>query len=689
MADNGDEKVMFQIGLTSDPKNIQALEAIAQKVLETQSRMLDSVNAVQGAAKATENAVGGATDALNRFHDAANDAARLPAAGGTGGGGGASGPAVPPTPKPQGPKASDFDAAVKEREKYLKALDEQRAAMNKYIGELDEAANAQDEASERMSQSALKSARGLIDAVKGFAMLGIASEENTQKLLEGLVVIEGYFMAAKGGLEALEGLRAGWKAVRASTEAATAVQKAKMALAGPELAQLRAYNLALAQEAAAANAAAAANSRLAGARTGAGAAATGAAGATAAGAGVTAGAGAATAVGGGFLATTVAGVGVGVAGTIAAAAAALASVSLVAVELTEVFSGTANEVGSVTDSIASWEVSMVSWLGELTGWFDLVGNAALQEARSKADLFKIQTELNDALRAVETGAALRIERGLYESDLKSRQFRSDTLGTSSSKATDDMDILTDAVSRYQEALSEVNQMRAEGLEDTQEYARILEQAQYYQQKIEESAKSAATTNSASAKEQIEAAKKIAEKAKTELDTRKQALKALQESQMTAAERFAALDDLEKQKAIDALKQARTKGGESLSEEQRALLRGVGGNESTRFARQADLAEAKRFGFDETFGVGFKKEQQALQARATALEVKIKQQANIVVNIEDRNKQLVEQVVSEYDKVIRGADRWVIEETQRRAMQEKAKLNQEAMIAARNSKNSRQ
>ena len=98
----------------------------------------------------------------------------------------------------------------------------------------------------------------------------------------------------------------------------------------------------------------------------------------------------------------------GFAAPVAAAAAAVASVGLVAVELKEIFSGTANQAGSVTDTIASWEVGLVDSLGQLTGAFDLVGNSATKAAEGR-------------LAEARAEAAMRDEKESANKELNSKQ----------------------------------------------------------------------------------------------------------------------------------------------------------------------------------------------------------------------------------------------------------------------------
>ncbi len=280
------------------------------------------------------------------------------------------------------------EMTAKLKKEYSDRVASQKAAHDKLNSDLDNAVEKQGEAQERMNQSVLKGARAVLDSAKGLAQLGLVSEENADKLVQGLTKIEGAFNIAKGGVEFLEAFSAGWKSVAKANEAANKVTEIQQALAGPQFAQLRTYQTMLAQEAAAANAAAFANSRLSASR-GVSGAATGAGMNSVSGAGFNAAAGAgASAAGGGFMSGTIGGVAVGTAGTIAAGAAALGAVSLVLVELGEIATGSSSKVGSLTDKIASWEVRMVDSIQRFIGMTFLGRAKALRRRKSWVQSFR-------------------------------------------------------------------------------------------------------------------------------------------------------------------------------------------------------------------------------------------------------------------------------------------------------------
>ena len=628
MSNESTEKVFFEIGVGEDPRALNALESLAKRIEQMQGQMLAGVKQVEQAAKAAEVAVGRAGAAASKTASASSGRpsmsipssytatvpmgstpaglappsstppssrmpapyATAPASGPASGRGTSSMPApfvtIPPTSVPPSavPPGSPAGKAAGVGADSIERLD-------------------------KFAKSSEKAFKGVLDLGRGMALLGLVSEENSQKFLQSLVAIEGVVSTIKGGADLAEGLsglmRGG--AGRAAASAASAA---------------------------------------------------GAAGS------------------GGFMATTVGGVGVGVAGTVSAAAAAIASVGLVAIELKEIFTGTANEVGSVTDTIATWEVSMVSWMGEITGWFDLVGNAATKEAQAKADLHKIEQERIDALKGADLDAKRSIEFQQSANNEKYLRFASKTGSGVDSSLDTEAALYTDALGKYQHSMKQIAAMQSSGAEESQEYADQVKRAAEYSAKIEQTQESIVQLERQAGKEKIDAAQKSIALANQELESRNKMLDALNEQRMTAAERFAAMDDLQKSEAVSALRQAQVQGATSLSDQQRSLLRNVGGSEATRYAREADIAEARAAGFDTSFGAGFDKEQARLEGERAKFSAVIQEQNQIVVNVEDRNDKLVESIVKEYGKIIQDANRDVVRRVQEESQNRKQQLQQE-------------
>jgi hypothetical protein len=678
VSDQSTEKVFFEIGVGEDPKAISALEKLAKRIEQMQSQMLSGVKQLEQAAKAAEVAVGKVGAAAGAMGGKAGRAPRsaptttLPTFGGSNrntglptvpsslppdatmpipssappsstpsraparGRGTSSlpvpyatvpsngnpGPTVPPAANPfagLNPSSSKPKSSGRGKSKMpapfstLPVPGQSSTPASAPSATIPSAASGSQSSSgvgpdsierlDKFAKSSEKAFKGVLDLGRGMALLGLVSEENSQKFVQSLVAIEGVVSTIKGGADLAEGL--------------TGLMRG--------------------------------------------------------GAGRAAGAAASTAAagGGGFMSTAVGGVAVGAAGTAAAAAAAIASVTLVAVEIKEIFSGTANQVGSVTDTIATWEVSMVSWLGEMTGWFDLVGNAATKEAEAKSQLLKIEQERIDAIKGAELDAKRSIEFGQAANNEKFSRFSAMAGVGVDTPLQAEAAIYADSVLKFEQSQKRIAEMAAAGAEGTKEYADQIARAEQYSAKIEQSSQTIYQLEKASSKEKIDGAQKSIDLANKELDSRMKMLETLQEQRMTAAERFASLDDFQKGEAVSALRQAQTQGATTLSDEQRSILRSVGGDEATKFAREADVAEARAFGFDTTFGVGFDKQAARLEGEKAKFQAVIQEQNQIIINVEDRTKQVVESIVKEYGKVIQDSNK----EIARRSKEELDKVRQ--------------
>lgn len=77
-----------------------------------------------------------------------------------------------------------------------------------------------------MTDSFLRGGEGFLTLGRGIAELGIANEENAEKMLKVLVQVQGAYDVAKGGIEVYRSLRTGLESYRASLLAAAAAREA-------------------------------------------------------------------------------------------------------------------------------------------------------------------------------------------------------------------------------------------------------------------------------------------------------------------------------------------------------------------------------------------------------------------------------------------------------------------------------
>lgn len=676
---------------------------------------------------------------------------------------------------------------AKIKQEYAKRVASQAEAYGKMATDLDAAIEEQGQATERINSNMVKAAKSVVGAAQGFAQLGMLSAESTESLMKGLVAIEGVVNILDGGVDLLEAFSGGWKSVRQSTEAANKVAEIQKAMMGPQFAGMKAYQAQLIQETVAANATTAANTRLnasRGAKGGVAGVASqavqsvgGAVANQAVGAGASrvaasvvgsaaVGGGAAAAAGGGFLSTSIAGVATGVLGSIAAAGAALAAVSLVAVELSETFRGTAGEVGSITDTIASGEASFAAGALRMTGLFESLDSPATKLAQSftgTIDSFiesipglgrfkdqlnfasgaigdfaglaastatvaraakslqknKILNEHKEAIDNVNREGANEKSQTAFKEEVRASRTRADNVGSVDSVIANEMKVMADAArglaesqrsvdkakdggevdakaegnvkfftdmmmqsqSRQNSALNGSassrldkeqgiglqieekiteqielqNALKAKGLEHEKEGKSVQAMLQDFNAMKEASIERQKGLVKEKLSMEIQGQGKVVDLLKSQLDIKTQALQKSQDAQSSAMTNFAKLGQIEKQQAMDALQQARTKGSASLSDPQKDLLNSIGTEESKRFAREGDEAEAKKFGFsDKNFGKGFAQEQAGLIKEKLDISAKMSSSYDVNVKVQDNTNEIVDLIAGKVDGIM--ADR---------------------------------
>ena len=637
------------------------------------------------------------------------------------------------------------------REEYAKRAAHQAEAYGKMASDLDAAIEKQGAATERMNANFVKGTKSVVGAAKGFAQLGLLSTESTEAMMKGLVAVEGVVNVLDGAVDLLESVSGGWKAVKQSGEAANKVSEIQKAMMGSQFAGMKAYQGQLAQEVLSANAATAANNRLNASRSvKGGVAAVGAqavqsvggqvasqvvgAGATkvvagaggAAVGGAVAGAGGAAAgtaatAGAGFMSTTVAGVATGVLGSIAAAGAALAAVSLVAVELSETFSGTAGKVGSLTDTIASGEVSIMASALRLTGMFettdsigtqfattlsnaidstasmipvhgkiikslnlfgDVAGLAASSAAVERSQK-RLATDKRNNARLDDLASAERVASGaMGQSEFKTfaqtTRLTAEGSGSVDSKLGAEMMIQATAakeLAKYQEAAATAGE--AQGYSSKQ-YREAMGQVKSYQDAITGSMDKQRSLVAENSRIQLDAQSKIQDGLRKQIDLQDTGIEKLTNGYRSAVGNFAKLGTIEKQRALDALSQARQKGGGSLDDSQKDILRSVGTEEANRFADQGDAAEAKQFGFtDQNFGNGFDQQRKQMESVQQTLKAELATTYAVQVKVDTDASKIVREIVTQTNKVTESQNAEILKLVQAELQNQKRNINDQS------------
>lgn len=106
-----------------------------------------------------------------------------------------------------------------------------------------------------------------------------------------------------------------------------------------------------------------------------------------------------------------------------------------------------------------------------------------------------------------------------------------------------------------------------------------------------------------------------------------------------------------------------------------LSRSVGTKEAIQLADRGDIAEAKKFGFDErNFGRGFDKEQKQLQADASRLEAQVSSTYDVRVKLETDTRGLVADLVSQTKKLLAENNKVVQERPSRELAAKKLEIS---------------
>ena len=671
--------------------------------------------------------------------------------------------------------------------------------------------DAQRDAAEAIDKATVKGLRSVVLGAKGIAELGLMSEQSAQKFMQSMAVIQGAFDIFEGGAELLEAFSDGWKAVRKATDAAASAQKVQSAMHSAQFVQLRAYHALLAQETLAANSAAAANARLAtsrgaplaslaqavmpgtarGVAMSAGSAAAGSAASSAA-------AGTAAAGGAGVAASGVVTTGVaGVVTTLAAVAAAAGALALVFYEIGEIATGYADKQKSVTNTIASTEVSIAAGALRLTGAFEKSDGVAVRWAQSFSSSIDVAASsvpvfgqliskvnlLGDvaALAASQAGVERAEKRLAKDRIINQANFdRKDAMSSAGREkeianfqlfASQSRDAFSDSgqsarvlaaqgtqeeqarlvaslsLSRSNRTLDEYRmggnvdpkqladaqrsvkdssqelifsarrqqsiagakgdgglsaekeiELRAtaelvkqqtlltqmkEGLVGTEQELLAAEQAKkYWTDQVTESLGRQRQIHNESAGERLAAEKNIQDVLRNQIDSQTASIQALREQYRSAASNFSKLGDIEKDFAKQAIEQARTQGASSLTDQQRDLLRQVGTSESNRFAEQADQAEAKRFGFDQTFGTSIEAERKGLEATRATLEAELKTSYEVAVTMQFDTAGIVGQVTDQVGALMAQNNESLKEQIDRKLQDRLGEIQQKANLELR-------
>jgi hypothetical protein len=647
--------VIYRIKVINDPKNAAESAKLAKSVVDAEKKM--HADRTAASAKANTTMARDAERAAREKAKADKEAARQAIQ------------ATREKEKAERQAASAAKAAAREQERAAKqaamvakqSAREQENAAKAVAREASRAAAEQQRAAAAVSneQARLTSivtasgkqihssfkemAGGTLTMARGVAELGLLGEESTEKLVRGLIAVQGSFDVLIGGLDTYYGLvemtekyriaqEAAGRAVQLQAAANTTAVRAE-AVATQQLAVARTMANAAAGGGGAAGIVAGAGGSAVGGLSGRIAGGVNRLGGAIGGA-VMGGAGAAA----GKVGAT--GVGAGAVGTIGAAAAAIAGAGFgIASALATAREAINNGVGggaaagSFVESVGGSNYNPFSWMVAWSAkWEQSAKEALTAQREQELELVKLQRDRNRAFADVDLAESLQImqqavtnvQAGLgadtgaqAEALARQREIMQGARGGILAQAGSD-------ASRNEAGLA-IAQMEMNNIREEFELRKRIKE------------------------ERVQAAQESLDLSKQELATVQQQLAVDQERLTSAKERFGQLNELEQQRLIAIKQRADAQGFSSLSREERGMLRSVGTDDATQIAAQGDIAAADAAGFDAVFGQTQRENIRRQGELKQRLETEINVKQDLVVKVETDNEAILDRVREEFAK----------------------------------------
>ncbi len=453
---------------------------------------------------------------------------------------------------------------------------------------------------------------------RGFVALGIAGEKNTEKLLRGLVVMQGTFDVIVGSVNAyvrLNKMVAGFRIASAAANQLEAKGKIKnIALTKVEIA-----TEAKLAKTRAASTAALGTKTAGGVAVGVGGAAAG----SAAGGAATGGAGA-------FILGKLGGVAAKVGGI----AARLSGLGVIAVVATEAIQGTRRALGDTSDSAESVIGALISWR-----------RAAKAAAKSTEDLARLEKKTRAEMvgrRRDEARETIAVS-AIIDRQAAKRQA---LLGRQATSPVGQLGQLDQGAALLQAQREQIGRT-ARGAEAEEARRKGLIAIADAERKI---AQDRLTAHKELFAKRKEAADFSIDKAKEELEIVKTRVETAKQRLQSAAARFGQMSRADQRNLLRIGEKAK-RDPESLTRAERAKLASAGTERAQRTAEAGDVAAAKEAGFFGTFGGGERRDIQQGERQRKALEIGIRDQRNIKIEVDRQEDRLAQQVADEVNRLL--------------------------------------
>ena len=190
-----------------------------------------------------------------------------------------------------------------------------------------------------------------------------------------------------------------------------------------------------------------------------------------------------------------------------------------------------------------------------------------------------------------------------------------------------------------------------GAKDAEAYAEAVKQVLFYEDTILSSKEKQRGLESEMAKTRVDSQAKVQDSLKKQLDLQTSSMDKLVSGYRSAATNFSKLGEIEKHQVQLDLAKARKVGGANLSDEERDRLSQVGGDEVNRYVNDGNLAEAKRYGFDQSFGSGFDGERKKIENEQRNINAQLEASYKVAVNLKFDSKSVEDMMVNSMNKVV--------------------------------------
>jgi hypothetical protein len=286
-------------------------------------------------------------------------------------------------------------------------------------------------------------------------------------------------------------------------------------------------------------------------------------------------------------------------------------------------------------------------------------NASLARAEKKAENDRQAKATKEAIGGVTSQAGNAIEQSNFNTNAQTLRNSAEASGSVQAKLSAELLIQARAAQDLAKYQKEAAAAAEEQGTQSRQYQDAYSQVKNYSQSILASQERQKSLVAEQSRIQLDAASKVQDSIRKEMDLQDQRMGKLKDGYQSAASNFSKLGGIEKQQAIKALEFARANGGEGLRDQQRDLLRSVGTDEANRFAAQGDVAEARKSGFDSSFGSGFGRDKAAIEGAQRQLSADLRNSYAVTVDVKTDQQAIVDAIATKANSIIKDQNQDII------------------------------